>query len=516
MSGFPSPPGFTLPAANRNAFTLAPYSDMNNVLNALISTGALGNVMNQAGATADPTGAIDSAAAINEGLQNGLGILPGVFMINSPVFLNQAGMRLTGFGAGMSGLVAGPSYSGGPMVQVTADSCVIDHLSLAGASGTVASNPAVNGIQITGAQHTRVRNIYGSLLNGYLIESLGATATGNLDTMITDVIGRQCAGGIHLQGVSGSSFAGEHFLSGIQLQRIGGGSGSIHDAMLLEDIGDVIVQNYNGSVLGGSAAGITCHVKGACFACFFTNTDIGMITRGTVSPTLLVESGTNGSPSGLGWTGGIMQAGNVGVEVDAGIDIGFHSIKIKNNTTDNVLLTGGDQVVFDADCNFATGNQAGGASANDVHITSSTGFFHFIGDYFASPVNATPTAGSVTNPVNDVNHRGFFEKCHFAGSGNTPSTVFSGTAQIVRDCAGYSPRGSITAPTITTGTFSSNTSQHDVTIIFLTIGGMTAFKIGGTAVGVLPVAGFPYHVPARQTLEVDSATTAPTWQWLAD
>jgi hypothetical protein len=512
------PAQFTLPPDTRSVGSGNPPADMNAVVDALAAMGAGVNVLNAAFAGgADPTGAAACDTVLSDALAAGglVVIPPGTYLVNgsSALSLAVAGTALRGAGPGSTVIKIGGSFSGSQVFGVTADSCTISGLSVIGASSAVSSNPAAGAIQVTGAQRCRLQDLFFQFVNGYAIDMDGSAGSGCLDSMIRNIVGRQCAGGIHLLGVTGSSFQAENFLTDIQLQRIGAGTSAL-DALLAEDCQDVLIANYNGSVLGGSATGKTFHLKGACTSVFVTNADIGMITRGTASPVLHVESGTNGSPAGCGFTGGVVQAGNVGIQVDAGTDIGFHSLKIKNNSTDNVQVTGGDQIAFDAGCNFTTGNQSG-TTASDVHLTSSSGFVYVRGCIFASPVSTTPAAGNVTSPVNDVNHRGIFENCAFTGTGSTPSTVFSGTAQIVRHCTGYNPRGSVTAGTIGASPATVNTSQHDVLIIFTAINSLTAFKIGGTAVGVLPVNGQAYFVPARTSLEVDYSGTAPTWQWFA-
>lgn len=514
---------FTLPPDTRAIGSGDPPHDMNNVVDALNATGAGLNVLSATfSGGADPTGAAASDAAFASALSAvsspgaTITIPPGTYLLNGSAGLSlaQAGTRLAGSGRGASVLKIGASFTGSAAVAITADNCTVENLTITAASSTVSSNPQAAGITVTGSQRARLRGLFFQFLNGWCIDMDGSSGSGCLDSMIESIVGRTCSGGIHLLGVTGSSFQAEAFLSNIQLQRIGSGAATL-DGILVEDCQDVLLSNYNGSVLGSTGTSKTFHLKGACSSVYVTNIDAGMITRGTASPTLHVESSSNGSPTGCSFSNGVVQAGNVGIQVDAGTDIGFHSLKVKNNTTDNVQVTGGDQIVFDAGCNFATGNQGGG-TANDVHLTNSTGFVYVKSCIFASPVNTTPTAGNVTNPVNDVNHRGIFEMDEFVGTGNTPSTVFSGTPQIVRGCTGYNPRGQITAPTIGASPFTTTTSQNDVEIIFTAINGMTAFKISSTSVGVLPVAGTPYHVPARSSLELDWATTAPTWQWFAD
>jgi hypothetical protein len=319
---------------------------------------------------------------------------------------------------------------------------------------------------------------------------------------------------MHFKGVPGSNFQGEQFATDIQLQNIGviSGANANLDAYLIEDCQDILTQGINASVAGGSQSGSTIHVKGACSSCYFTNIDVGMIALGTVSPTILIESGVNGNPN-CAIDNGVVQAGNYGISVTAGTDIVFGRLQIKRNNLHGASLTGGARVYLQG-CSFSSNNQSGG-TAYEVYASLST--FGFMENCIcASPVGSG--VGSVTNPVNDSTQKLYIFSTSFVGSGNTPSNVFAsgGTPQIVRSCPGYNPRGAITTPTIGSSPYTINTSQNDINIIFTATNGMTAFKIGGTSTGSVPIPGVAYHVPARLDVEVDWTTTAPTWIWLAD
>lgn len=467
---------------------------------------------------ADPAGVSDSTAAINTALAaGGRWRLPsGTYLLNGSSALAMSVASAVLEADGPSTIIKiGASFSAAEVFNITADGCQVRNLSVIGASSTVTSNPVCNGFEVTGAQRVKVTDVFCQYVNGWVIESAGSASRGNLDSMFSRVIGRNCSGGIRVKGVSGSSYGGEQFFSDIQLQNIGVSSGANAnlDTFLIEDCQDILVQGYNGGAAGGTQTGSTIHVKGFSTSVFMSNVDVGMITQGTASPTVLVDSSANGSPSGVAFNGGVIQAGNQGVSVAAGTDVKFQGLRIKNSSLDGVLISGGDQVAF-KNCTFATNNQSGG-TAYDVDVTSSTGFSYFNDCIFSSPVNTTPTAANVVNPLNDTNHRSYILNCAFKGSGTTASTVFAGAPQIIRGSTGYNPRGSVTAPTIGTSPATINTSQNDVTIIFTAINNMTAFSVGGTSVPVPPV-NVPFRVPARQTVTITYGATAPTWQWIAD
>lgn len=473
--------------------------------------GATGN------GTTDDTTAI--AAALTAAGSAGTVYLPaGSYLLNGSSGLTvPGGVRLTAAGHGAVSLVIGTSFTGSAVLTMGGDGAAADNFSIVGASSTLTSNPACNGIELTGRQRVKVDNIFGQFVNGWILESVGSASRGCLDSMFTRVTGRNCAGGIHVKGVTGSGWAGEQFFSNIQLQNIGASSGANAglDAFLVEDCNDILVENYNGAVAGGSLTGNTIHVKGNCSSVQFTATDVGMIAIGTTSATVLVEAGTNGTPSGIEVNGGVVQAGNQGISVTGGLDVRFRGLKVKGNNGDGASVSGGDQILFSG-CNFgatAANNQSGG-TAYDVDLTLSAGFVWVQECILATAVGSG--AGNVANSANDANHRGLFYLTSFRGTNSAPSNCFATAPQIVRDCQGYNPRGSVTPATIGASPATVNTSQNDVNIIFTAVNGMTAFAINSTSVGAVPQVGVPYHVNARTNVTVTWSGTAPTWEWIAD
>ena len=210
-----------------------------------------------------------------------------------------------------------------------------------------------------------------------------------------------------------------------------------------------------------------------------------------------------------------MQGGTAAISVSSGKDIKFVGMTIKGAAGDGAQVSGATGAITFTDCTFMT-NGAGGGTAYDLNLTTAASPFVYVrGGSMETPIGAG--AGKVAASVNDPNHRGDFGSVSFLAA-SAPSQVFAaGTfPQIVRHCPGYNPRGAVTAPTIGASPFTTSTSQHDVNIMFTAINTLTAFKVGGTAVGVLPVAGVSYHVAARQSLELDYSGAAPTWQWFAD
>jgi hypothetical protein len=511
---------YTIPSTGKLALiSHGCTDDLNDAYSVLDSLGK-SSVLNEAYAGGAAVGASNVTPVFNA-VPGGARIrVPGgTYQLNdsSSVNVNAASTVFEGDGRGPSVVKLGSSFSAAQAFAITAALCGIRDLSIVGANSTTTSNPVAKGVQATAAQRLSLRDLFFQYINGYAIDLL-ATSTFNADAMIGRIVARNCAGGLHLKGVTGSSFLGENFLSEIQLQQMGVSSGASAnlDAILVEDSQDMQFQSVNIGMVAGT--GSAFHIKGPCSSVMMSNPDLGMATTG--APCVFIEADANGVPSGISFVGGVIQNGLNALKITAGVDIKFIGVTFKGSTGSNVVITGGtaggqcDNIRFFG-CTFKTGGQGGG-TCYDIDLNGMvTGWAYFQNCSFESAIGSG--AGFITNPVNDTGHRGIFESCSFRGLNNTPSTVFSsgGTPQIIRNSTGYSPRGNITAPTITTGVFTTTTSQHDVMIIFTSIGGMTAFKIGSTSVGVLPVAGVPYYLGARTSLEVDSATTAPTWQWFA-
>ena len=367
-----------------------------------------------------------------------------------------------------------------------------------------------NGIEVTGAQHVRITDIFCQYVNGWAVESVGGASAANHDAMFRGIIARNCAGGLHSLGVSGSSYQGEQFITDLQVQQNGtltGPSAGL-DFLRLEDVGDILVQGINGGSASGTlGAGI--NIVGNCFTIKLSNIDVGASNISGSLPSLWIHDDGVGSPKDVSVVNGSVDGGSNGIQVDDGSDLTLIGLRGHQAYTSGIQNNGGDLEIIG--CTFDSSNQSGGTGYDIDCSGNTTGNFRCIGCRTSSAIGVS-TPGQVTNPVATSTH-GFFYQNFFLNSGVTPGTAFNGIPSIIRSCYGYNPRGNITPPTITASPFSSNTSQQDVMIIFTAVNSLTAFKIGGTATGVVPVTGQAYFVGARQTLELDYSGTAPTWQW---
>jgi hypothetical protein len=372
-------------------------------------------------------GATDDTAAIQNAINalsstGGVVYLPaGTYLLNgtSALSLASAGVRLLGDGTVTSVIKIGSSFTAPEAIAITADSCRVSDLSIVGASSTIASNPACNAVEITGSQRIKIYDIFAQYINGWVIESVGSASRGNLDTMFRGIVGRNCAGGVHTKGVSGSSFQGEQFLTDIQLQQIGtatGGNANL-DGLLVEDCSDVLAQGVNIGIATGSTGG-AIHIKGACATVAVTNSDAGANAAAGGAPSIHIESSTNGSPSGVTINGGSSEGGSVAIQVDAGSDITLNGIRGHQAYTDGLQINGSSAEVLAIGCSLAANNQSGGTGYDINSSSMSGGNFRAVACRTESTIGSA-TAGDVTNPVATTTHS-YFLNCFFIASNKIP------------------------------------------------------------------------------------------------
>jgi len=389
---------------------------------------------------ADPTGGSDSTTAIQNALSaipagGGTVYLPaGTYLLNTASFLSVAiaGTRLTGAGIATQ-LQIGASFTGAQVLSVTADSCVVSDLSIVGASSTITSNPVCKGIVVTGAQHCRLRDVYFQYINGWALESKSAPTKANYDLMGRGLTVRNCAGGVHVQSVTGTSWQAEHFFTDVQCQQIGtasGGSANL-DAFMTEDAKDILVENLNVGVVAGTGHAI--HVKGQCASVFFTNPDVGGGTD-----VVLVEDSTNGSGSNIRFTSGTFQAPSAGncLHVTGGYgQVVCTSIYFRASWASGVAASNTGSPCELNGCRWNTSNQSGG-TGYDLDLTSASARWIVHGGAFATTVGSG--AGRVTNPVNDPAVVGYFFGTSFVGTGTTNATAFAAGPAVGDACPGFS------------------------------------------------------------------------------
>lgn len=415
---------FALPGT-RSAGGPDPAPDYNNAVAALKALNAMQNALNtgNGGGAADPTGANDSTAAISAALSTGTGLCilsPGTYLLNGSSGLSAAiaGGKVQGMGYGLTTLQVGSSFTASAAVSAAADSVEICDLAIVGANAgnsRLGGSQAWNGVELSpGFQHCRVRNVWTQFVNGWSVESIGGSSRANLDLIVDGLVSRNCAGAIHDKGVTGSSFEGEHFFSNIQVQQCGTASGASAnlDCVRLEDIHDVQVNAINTGLANGSGSSV--NVVGACTACYFTNNDLG---GGT--PTVVIQTGSNGSPTDIRFVGGTIQEstanGNLAVSGASG-GLLFDGIYFHAASGDGCTLTNTGSASNITGCRWNTNNQAAG-TAYDINLTSCTAKWNVTGGTFGTTVGAS--SGQVTAPVHDPNGVAYFTGTMFVGTSTT-------------------------------------------------------------------------------------------------
>lgn len=466
-------------------------------------------------ATSDPTGAGDRNN-INGSLVNGyeVHLNPAATYYIDQTLAPAAGAVLDLGGATIQPGSAWNAAGNPPMIAPSGNNARIRNGTMSGGTGVTTSNPVADAIDASGVQGTRVTDMSFANINGWLVNDTSTAGVFNADTMIRDLKGRNCAGGIKTLGVAGTSYHSEPFLSNIQLQQMGvatGGAANL-DAILIQDAEDILGDNINvGMASVNPGTGKCLHIAGNVATCLLSNVDIG--GAGTV---MLIEDSGGNSPSNVQLSNGTIQESTTGpgLEVTGGaIDIEFSGMRFSNNFTHGASLDGTGTPIRFLGCTWRANNQAGVAGNYDLNATQSA-LFYVKNSGFHTAVG-TPAAGVVANVINDTQHQGIFEGNEFAGAGSAPSLVFAATPQVVRNCRGYNPRGQIATPAIGASPATINTSQNDVAIIWTALGGLTAVTVNSTSVP-LPAVGQWWHLPARTSLVLTYTTTPPTMTWLAD
>lgn len=506
----PSPWTHTLPPNTRAFGSIDPANDIDGLVDAITAMGSGDNAQNPAfSGGADPSGVADSTTAINAVPQGGIVKLPaGTYLLNgaSALALSTAGTWLVGDGVGATIIKIGASFSAAQVIAITASGCGVRNLSIVGASSTTTSNPVANAIEITGVSQCAVSDVFFQYVNGYAIEAVGTSGAFNADLMIRSVTMRNCAGGIHDLGVTGTSFHAEHFLTDIQIQASGvttGGSANL-DALLLEDCQDILVQGINAGMTAGTGSCI--HVKGACASISVSNPDVGGATTSTA--TVLIEDSSNGSPSGVKFSNGVLQGGLLCLSTTGAAGaLTFSSIKFTRAQGHGIsyAATGGDVGFFG--CSFNTNNQANGTAYDFLWNSAAKASVREC--IFQTTIGAG--VGQVTNPCSFTGGDVTFAGCDFRGTNITVSNAFAAKPAVIRNCRNYNPVGALTV-TVPASTVAITADSMD-RVFYITAGASTCSIAiaGGGATVVIPSGGFGTVILPARTAFTPTFTSAPTW-----
>lgn len=433
---------FTLPGPQK-PFSGDPAGDANQLVAGLLAAGAGSNVLNTAAAFggADTTGARDSTPAFTAAASGGghVTIPPGRYLLGAAAAaaLAAVGTVLAGSGKGVTTLVCE-----GPAIAVTADFCGVYDLSMVGPTATVAANPAGDAITVTGGRWCQVRDVFFQYVNGRVVYSAGSAAAANIGCRFDRLTYYNCAGGIHIQGVAGSGFGGQQWITHPHGSQIGVAGGTA-DVILVEDASDVWVTGFDGAI-SDAGTGAALRIRGASSAIHVTDLDAGAFPN-TVPANMIVvvEDSANGSPSDVK-IGGTIQAGLTGLQVTGGASrLSLAGLAVKNCQADGVVLAGSGSGIELAGVIFS-GNGAGGSGTNhDLNITGTcTGKAHNC--HFLSPVTTTGTPGvQLVAGIASSGQAFPFTDCEFIGTGSAPSLIFANLPSYVRDCKGYNPKGAV-------------------------------------------------------------------------
>lgn len=354
-------------------------------------------------------GVVDDAAAINTsiGLLSAGGVVyfpPGNYLLNSSTVVTlPANVTLRGAGPGASLIVIGASFSGAQAINVTGINAGLEDLTIKGASSTVTSNPVSFGVASVNNQNFKVTNCAFRFINGYAIKAWGdtTTTTAGGTTLhggaIVNTNIESCAGGIHIKTTNGGSISNvwpaNFRITDLFTRSLGvstGGSANL-DGVRIEDSGDVIMENaFTWMGQSSSGTGVALRVVGKCAATFITNLDaLGPVT----GPNVSIEGNANGSPQNVQITGGVIQQGSVGINIqDAATQVRLVSVRILNNQTHGATVsTTGPAIYFDG-CFFSLNGQGATGTNYDLNWSGTTTGF-VTNCRFASPIVAVSSIG---------------------------------------------------------------------------------------------------------------------------
>ncbi len=407
--------------------------------------------------TTDDATAINAAIAAAGAAGGGRVFISAPFKFGAPLVLNLPGVLLEGpMGQAATGTPTS-GFTGANLVNITADFCGLKNLTLAGASTTYSSNPAADGIQITGARSCIFENVYLNYINGWALQSSATATIANYWTVLTNVHNFQCKQGIHLLGATGSGFNMAHYLINCCSDQVQAG-----DGYLFEDAHDILCTNLEGSVTAGS--GNTLHIN---------------------------------------------EGGLTGIPITAGTQLRMVDIDVINNGTHGINISGAADAIVVSGCLFNLNGSTAGAARYDFQ-SSTTGHVEVNDCYFLTP------QGSLTQQTNNAANvtagNVVFQNDTFSGTGYTTANIFLGFPKVIRACPGFNPLGNVSLAAVGASPYSFPTKSTDMMYIF-TAGTYSVVSIGGVATGYVgtPTPSVPWtmRIPAGVALAI-TYTVAPT------
>jgi hypothetical protein len=459
---------------------------------------------------ADNTGQHDSTGAIQAALMSvpatgGTVYLPaGEFLVSSPLVAGTSGTSLLGAGQGATVLRLSAAFAGQAAISVAGVRDVfVSGLTITGPGRPYGAGPAADGIQLIDSQRCTIQDCYLTHLNGNAVQVTAGSgsSSGSIWTRLVNVHAVACAQGACILGDVASGYNAGAVVDSCVFEQIGGG-----DALLIEDAHDVLVSNleaWNES----SSTGSSIHLKGACGAVAMSNIDVGGLTGATAQrgPTVLIESGPNGTPSAVSINGGSIECGTPGLSVSAGAQITVSGVQFFKNATHGLAVSGTADILL-IGCYFYGNGYAAAADNFDAAISATAGAVRIEGCKFSTPRGSA--SGQVASAIN-ANPQTYVQQCWFAGA-----SAFDGGGypRLARHNIGYNPVGPVTAPQIPqSGIALWNPFGQDCTVC-VTGGKVSGIAIGSAATGLRSGA---FRLPWNQTITL-AYDTAPSWTWFCE
>lgn len=400
--------------------------------------GAIGN------GTTDDTAAINATIAAANTANGGVVFFPaGTYLVSAQLTTPVSYTVIKGEGMG-SKLKVADSWSGAQLFMLTNSNVTISGFTFIGGSNLTASpNPAVNMIQITAAQYCTVSDIDSYYVHGYIIQAAGSASRGVQGLMLTNIRGNKNGYGIHTIGHTGSNFAIQAMITNIYMQQV-----SMGDVLLIEDSYDVQINQVNSAISGSISSNASdLHIKGACASVFVTSFDVGAFpTQPAATPAVLIEAGSNGTPSNIHLNNGIVQQCLMGFSI-AGTQIFISDFKIQYMGTHGVQIQSGSSSIIIKNCIFSLNGQTAGTNYEVDVLTT-------VAPIWISQNDLNTPKGTSSGQVSAVGHHSSssngakWEDNSFGGSGFTASTMFSTSPKYGFHNRNYNPFGSqnVTVP----------------------------------------------------------------------
>lgn len=462
------------------------------------------------GATGDgstnDTSAINLAIAAANSASGGIVYFPaGTYIVASPLTTPVSYTVIKGIGMG-SIIKLSSSWSGSQVFNLTNSNVTITGLTFIGGPNITASpNPAANMIQLTAAQYCTISDIDSYYCNGYIIQAAGNATRGVQGLVINNIRGNKNGYGIHTLGHSASTYAIQAMISNIYMQQV-----SLGDVLLIEDSYDVQITSVNSAVVGSVASNASdLHIKGECASIFASSLDVGVYpSQPGLTPCILIEAGSNGTPSNIHINNGIVQEGSVGFSI-AGTQIFISDFKIQYMGTHGVQIQSGSSGIIIKNCIFSLNGQTAGTNY-EVDILSTVAQIWISQNDFNTP------RGSSSGQVTAVGHHSSssngakWEDNNFGGTGFTASQIFSTSPKYAFHNRNYNPFGSqsVAVPATTVATSGSPFERF-----FTITAGATSCTIDVTNASTVTIpanAVLTLFVPPGATV-TPTYTNAPTW-----